>query len=165
LTHWTADHLDDRRVDTPGGRSAGSPFRQCPASTWTSLPADIGPNRPAAYRGLAVYSVLPWNGQTLWAGSTDDWDSLPDLSGCSDESGTGYKPGKGGNVSFGHGNRNLFETSYIDSMNVNRPCSRLNRYAAGMCLAGKSNGLEKISLQDRRGGMTTFIACGSPGGE
>jgi len=164
LTHRIADHQDDHPAVMPGCRPTGSPLRPRPASPSYSsaLRPTISVDRSAPFRCSAVNSVLPSNSQTFEAGSRNDWDRDPDVSKCGEPD---EKPGGGGDVQFWRGIRNLFETNYIDSMNMNRPCSRLNRYAAGMCYARKSNGLEKISLQDRRGGMTTFIACGSPGGE
>jgi hypothetical protein len=164
LTHRIADHQDDPPAVMPGCRPTGSPLRPRPASPSSSsaLRLTISVNRPAPRRCSAVQSVLPSNSQTFEAGSGDEWDNGPDVSKCGEPD---EKSGDGGGVQFWHGIRNLFETNYIDSMNMNRPCSRLNRYAAGMCFVRKSNGLEKTSLHNRRGGMTTFIAYGSPGGE
>jgi hypothetical protein len=164
LTHRIADHQDEPPAAMPVCRLTGSPFRPRPASpsSLSALRRTIAVKKPAPYYFSAIHSVLPSNSQTFEAGLRDDWGRDPDISKCGEPD---EKPGGGGDVQFWHGIRNLFETNYIDSMNMNRPCSRLKRYAAGMCFVRKSNGLEKISLQDRRGGMTTFIACGSPGGE
>jgi hypothetical protein len=162
LTQRTADHHSSSRTIPSDRRTEGSPFR--PRSSLLDrhrdrLPSwDRSSNKIAPNSRGAVYSVLPWKCQTVRQAYGDGLGSVADVS-ISNESGFGRRR------EFTYGVRNLFETSYIDSMNMIRPCSRLNRYGAGKCLYRLSNGTEKESLKDRRGGVTTFVACGSPGGE
>jgi hypothetical protein len=158
LTHRTADHHSSSRTMSSDRRTEGLPFR--PRSSLPDRHPDRGrsSNKIAPNRRSAVYSVLPSNCQTVRQAYGYDWGSVADVS-ISNETGSGRRQ------QFLRGVRNLFETNYIVSMNMNRPCSRLNRYGVGMCLCRQSNAQENKSLKDRRGGVTAFVACGSPGGE
>jgi hypothetical protein len=158
LTQRTADHHSSSRAIQSDRRTEGLPFR--PRSVLPGSYPDRGrfSNKIAPNRRSAIYSVLPSKCLTVRQAYGYNWGSVADVS-ISNETGPGRRQ------QFLRGVRNLFETNYIVSMNVNRPCSRLTRYDVGMCLSRRSNDIENKSLKDRRGGVTTFVACGSPGGE
>ena len=158
MTQRTADHHSSSRTSRSDRRTEGLPSR--PRSPlpdrhqeWRRASNKIAPKSRSA-----VYSVLPSNCQTVRQAYGYDLGSVADVS-FSNETGFGRR------WQFAYGVINLFETNLIDSMNMNRPCSRLNRYEAGMSACRPSSDIEKDSLKVRRGGVTAFVACGSPGGE
>ena len=158
MTQRTADHHSSSRTLRSDRRIEGLP-------SWplTSLPGTHqewrrASNKIAPNSRSAVYSVLPSNCQTVRQAYGYDWGSAADVY-ISNETGPGRR------WQFTYGVINLFETNLIDSMNMNRPCSRLNRYEAGKSACRPSSDIEKDSLKVRRGGVTAFVACGSPGGE
>ena len=163
----TADRHSLSRAITSDCRAEGSPFRPRPVSSDTYTPRWIAPDRTAdkaaSGRRSAVYSVLPSNSPNPGQPCGVHWGRVADATFFGKTGSRTATPSR--RVQLRHRVRNLFETSYIDSMNANRPWSRLIRYDAGICLHRSSNETEKDSLRDRRGGVTTFVACGSPGGE
>lgn len=163
----TADRHSLSRAISSDCRAEGSPFRPRPVSpdTYTFRWNASGPiaDKAASDRRSAVYSVLPSNSPIPRQPCGEDRGRVADGSFFGKTGSRNNTPGR--RVQLRQRVRNLFETSYIDSMNANRSWSRLIRYDAGNFLDRKSNDPEKDSLRVRRGGVTTFVACGSPGGE
>jgi hypothetical protein len=158
LTQRTADHHSSNRTLQSGRRTEGLPSGPRSSLPDTHQEWRCASNKIAPKSRSAVYSVLPSNCQTVRQAYGYNWDSVADVY-ISNETGLGRR------WQFTYGVINLFETNLIDSMNNDRPCSRLNRYEAGLSACRPSSDIEKDSLKVRRGGMTAFVACGSPGGE
>ena len=158
MTQRTADHHSSSRTLRSARRTEGLPSWPLSPLPGTHQEWRRASNKIAPKSRSAVYSVLPSNCQTVRQAYGYDLGSVADVS-FSNESGFGQR------WQFTYGVINLFETKLIDSMNMNRPCSRLNCYEAGMSACRPSSDIEKDSLKVRRGGVTAFVACGSPGGK
>jgi hypothetical protein len=59
--------------------------------------------------------------------------------------------------------KDFFGLNCIGLMNKLRPLIRLNRYGRGVDFRHGSNDMYFTSHGERRGGMKTFVDCGSPG--